>query len=116
MKKILVIIGCLLLLMVGLSEAVLPKLGAKALEHELQQALKTDAVTVSARTFPACRLLVGHIGDIDIEAEHGMLGNLPTEKLSLHGERVQMPPDVLLNNNFAITDADVLTLAGTVTE
>ena len=116
MKKILMIVGLLILLLAGLSEAVLPKLGAKALEQELQQALKTETITVNARTFPACRLLFGHIGDIDIEAEHAMLGNLPTEKLSLHGECVQMPHDVLLNNNFAITDADVLTLTGVVTE
>ncbi len=34
----------------------------------------------------------------------------------LHGECVQMPVDVLLHNNFAITDADVLTLTGIVTE
>ena len=116
MKKILMIVGLLCLLLIGLAEALLPKLGSEALVRELQQALKTDAVTVSARTFPACRLLIGHIGDIDIEAEHGMLGNLPTEKLSLHGECVQMPQDVLLNSNFAITDADVLTLTGIVTE
>ncbi len=114
MKKILMIVGLLILLLIGLTEALLPKLGSEALVRELQQTLKTDAVTVSARTFPACRLLIGHIGDIDIEAEHGMLGNLPTEKLTLHGECVQMPPDVLVNNNFAITDADVLTLTGVV--
>ena len=116
MKKLLMIVGLVFLLCVGLAEALLPKLGSEALVRELQQALKTDAVMVSARTFPACRLLIGHIGDIDIEAEHGMLGNLPTEKLSLHGECVQMPQDVLVNNNFAITDADVLTLTGIVTE
>lgn len=115
MKKILMIVGLLILILIGLAEAFLPKLGSEALVRELQQVLKTDAVTVSARTFPACRLLIGHIGDIDIEAEHGMLGNLPTEKLTLHGECVQMPQDVLLNNNFAITDADVLTLTGVVT-
>ena len=115
MKKLLMIVGLLILLLIGLAEVFLPKLGSEALVRELQQTLKTDTVTVCARTVPACRLLIGHIGDIDIEAEHGMLGNLPTEKLTLHGECVQMPQDVLLNNNFAITDADVLTLTGTVT-
>jgi hypothetical protein len=115
-KKFLMIVGLCCLLLVGLAEVFLPKLGSSALERALQQALKTDEVTVSARTIPACRLLFGHIGDIDIASEHGMLGNLPTEKLTLHGECVQMPSDVLLNNNFAITDADVLMLTGIVTE
>ena len=116
MKKFLMIVGCLLLLLVGLAEAVLPKICAGALGRVLQQALKTDTVTVSTRTFPASRLLFGHIGDIDAEAENGRLGNLPTKKLSLHGECVQMPYDVLWHQNFAITDADVLTLEGVVTE
>lgn len=116
MKKFLMIVGLLVLLFVGLAEVLLPSIGAGTLERILRETLKTDTVTVNARTFPACRLLIGHIGDIDIVAEHGMLGNLPTEKLSLHGECVQMPQDVLLNNNFAILDADVLTLEGVVTE
>ena len=60
-------------------------------------------------------LLFGRIGNIDIEAGNGMLGDLRAEKLTLHGEGVQMPSDVLLNNNFAVTDADVLTLEGVVT-
>ena len=77
------IVGLCCLLLVGLAEVFLPKLGSSALERALQQALKTDEVTVSARTIPACRLLFGHIGDIDIAAEHGMLGNLPAEKLTL---------------------------------
>jgi hypothetical protein len=44
-----------------------------------------------------------------------MLGHLRAAKLTLHGEGVQMPPDVLVNHNFAVTGADVLTLTGIVT-
>ena len=110
------IVGFTFLLLIGLAEAGLPKIASGALEIAIRNALKTETVDVRARTFPASRLLFGHIGDIDIEAENGMLGNLRAAKLTLHGECVQMPADVLLHNNFAITDADVLTLTGIVTE
>ena len=110
------IVGFTFLLLIGLAEAGLPKIASGALEIAIRNALKTETVDVRARTFPASRLLFGHIGDIDIEAENGMLGNLRAAKLTLHGECVQMPVDVLLHNNFAITDADVLTLTGIVTE
>lgn len=110
------IVGFTFLLLIGLAEAGLPKIASGALEVAIRNALKTETVDVRARTFPASRLLFGHIGDIDIEAENGMLGNLRAAKLTLHGECVQMPVDVLLHNNFAITDADVLTLTGIVTE
>ncbi len=116
MKKFLMIVGFTFLLLIGLAEAGLPKIASGALEIAIRNALKTETVDVRARTFPASRLLFGHIGDIDIEAENGMLGNLRAAKLTLHGECVQMPVDVLLHNNFAITDADVLTLTGIVTE
>ena len=116
MKKFLMIVGFTFLLLIGLAEAGLPKIASGALEVAIRNALKTETVDVRARTFPASRLLFGHIGDIDIEAENGMLGNLRAAKLTLHGECVQMPVDVLLHNNFAITDADVLTLTGIVTE
>ena len=116
MKKFLMIVGFLFLLLIGLAEAGLPRIASGALDMALRNALKTETVNVSARTFPACRLLIGHIGTIDIEAENGMLGNLRSAKLTLHGECVQMPPDVLLHHNFAITDADELTLTGIVTE
>ena len=115
MKKFLMIVGCLFLLLVGLVEAVLPRIGSGALDMALRNALKTDAVEVNARTFPACMMLFGRIGNIDVEADNGMLGNLRTAKLTLHGEGVQMPPDVLMNHNFAVTGADVLTLTGVVT-
>ena len=116
MKKLLMIVGLAVLLLAGLAEALLPKLGSAALERELRQSLKTEKVAVSARTFPALALLFGRIGTIDIETENGMLGDLGAEKLSLHGEGVKMPADALVRNNFAITDAEVLTLTGVVTE
>ena len=116
MKKFLLIVGLLFLLFVGLCEAILPRVGSGALERALRESLKTDAVTVNARTFPATMMLFGRIGHIDIEAVRGMLGELCAEKLSLHGEGVRVPSDALLNNNFAVTDADVLTLEGVVTE
>ena len=109
------IVGLLFLLLVGLSEAVLPKIASGALEAALRNTLKTENVDVSARTFPALTMLVGRVGTIDIEAENGMLGNLRSAKLTLHGEGVQMPADVLVNRNFAVTGADVLTLTGVVT-
>lgn len=116
MKKFLVIVGLLFLLFVGLCEALLPRVGSGALERALRESLKTDAVTVNARTFPATMMLFGRIGHIDIEAVRGMLGELCAEKLTLHGEGVRVPSDALLNNNFAVSDADVLTLEGVVTE
>ncbi len=116
MKKILMIVGLLILLLIGLFEAILPRIGSGALDMALREALKTDTVEVNARTFPACMMLFGRVGTIDVEAEGGMLGNLRAEKLTLHGEGVQMPSDVLLNHNFAVTGADVLTLTGVVTE
>ena len=109
------IVGFLFLLVVGLVEAVLPKIGAGALEMAIRNALKTDTVEVSARTFPACMMLFGRIGNIDVTAQNGMLGNLRASTLTLHGEGVQMPADVLMNRNFAVTGADVLTLTGVVT-
>ena len=109
------IVGLLFLLLVGLSEAVLPKIASGALEAALRNTLKTENVDVSARAFPALTMLVGRVGTIDIEAENGMLGNLRSAKLTLHGEGVQMPADVLVNRNFAVTGADVLTLTGVVT-
>lgn len=115
MKKILMIVGLLFLLCVGLVETLLPRIGAGALDAALREALKTDKVETSARTFPASMMLLGRIGSIDIEAENGMLGDLRAAKLTLHGEGVRMPSDVLLNHNFAVTDADVLTLTGVVT-
>ena len=115
MKKFLMIVGLLFLLLVGLSEAVLPKIASGALEAALRNTLKTENVDVSARAFPALTMLVGRVGTIDIEAENGMLGNLRSAKLTLHGEGVQMPADVLVNRNFAVTGADVLTLTGVVT-
>lgn len=116
MKKFVVIVGLLFLLFVGLCEALLPRIGAGALERALRESLKTETVTVDARTFPATLMLFGRIGHIDIEAARGMLGELCAEKLSLHGEGVRVPSDALLNNNFAVTDANVLTLEGVVTE
>ena len=115
MKKFLMIVGLLFLLLVGLVEAVLPRIGSGALDMAIRNALKTDTVEVNARTFPACMMLFGRIGNIDVEAENGMLGHLRAAKLTLHGEGVQMPPDVLVNHNFAVTGADVLTLTGVVT-
>ena len=41
MKKILMIVGLLCLLLIGLAEAFLPKLGSEALVRELQRTLKT---------------------------------------------------------------------------
>ncbi len=116
MKKFLMIVGLLCLLVIGLCEALLPKIGASALERVLTDTLKTETVTVDTHTFPAVLMLAGYIGRIDIETELGMLGNLCTDRLSLHGEGVQMPHDVLTKKNFAINDADVLTLTGVVTE
>ena len=116
MKKFLIIVGLLIVLVVGLCETFLPRIGAGALERALRESMKTKTVTVNARTFPAFMMLFGRIGNIDIETEKGKLGDLCAEKLSLHGEGVKMPSDALLNQNFAVTDADVLTLEGVVTE
>ena len=115
MKKFLMIAGLLFLLLAGLSEAALPRIASGALDMALCDALKTDTVEVNARTFPACMMLFGRVGNIDAEAAGGMLGNLRADKLTLHGEGVMMPPDVLINRNFAVTGADVLTLTGIVT-
>ena len=110
------IVGFFFLLLIGLAELGLPKIGAGALERTLRESMKTETVTVNARTFPAFMMLFGRIGNIDVEADKGMLGELCAEKLTLHGEGVKMPSDALLKNNFAVTDADVLTLEGVVTE
>ncbi|MBO4853305.1 MAG: DUF2993 domain-containing protein [Schwartzia sp.] len=115
MKKFLMIVGVIFLLLIGLVEAVLPRIGSGALDVAIRNALKTDTVEVNARTFPACLMLFGRIGNIDVTAENGMLGNLRASKLTLHGEGVQMPPDVLMNHNFAVSGADVMTLEGVVT-
>ena len=115
MKKILTIVGLLFLLLAGLSEALVPRIASGALDAALKNTLKTEEVNVSARTFPALTMLIGRIGTIDIEAANGMLGNLRASKLTLHGEGVTMPSDVLVNRNFAVTGADVLTLTGVVT-
>ena len=109
------IVGFIFLLLIGLVEAVLPRIGSGALDVAIRNALKTDTVEVNARTFPACLMLFGRIGNIDVTAENGMLGNLRASKLTLHGEGVQMPPDVLMNHNFAVSGADVMTLEGVVT-
>ena len=116
MKKFLMIVGFFFLLLIGLAEAGLPKIASGALDMALRNVLKTETVNVSARAFPACMMLFGRVGTIDAEAENGMLGNLRAAKLTLHGEGVQMPSDVLMNHNFAVTGADVLTLTGIVTE
>lgn len=110
------IVGFFFLLLIGLAEAGLPKIASGALDMALRNVLKTETVNVSARAFPACMMLFGRVGTIDAEAENGMLGNLRAAKLTLHGEGVQMPSDVLMNHNFAVTGADVLTLTGIVTE
>ncbi len=115
-KKILMIVGLAVLLLAGLSEAMLPRLGSGAVDKALRDALKTETVEVNMRTFPALLMLFGRVGTIDVEAENGMLGNLRAAKLTLHGEGVQMPSDVLMNHNFAVTGADALTLTGVVTE
>ena len=54
MKKFLMIVGLCCLLLVGLAEVFLPKLGSSALERALQQALKTDEVTEILDVYQHC--------------------------------------------------------------
>ena len=115
MKKILAFCIIAVLLLAALSQVALPRIASGALERELKTSLKTDTVSVRSDTFPAFMMLFGRIGAIDAQVERGMLGNLCAARLTLHGENVKMPSDVLIRNNFAVTDADVLTLEGTVT-
>ena len=57
MKKILMIVGLAVLLLAGLSEAMLPRLGSGAVDKALRDALKTETVEVNMRTFPALLML-----------------------------------------------------------
>lgn len=116
MKRLLVLFFLVLALLFGASQILLPALATNYIEDAVKKALRTEAVTTSAGTFPALMMLAGHLDRVDIEAKDAVLGDLTAASLSLHGEGVKLPDDLIAEGHFAIEGADRLELVGVVTE
>ena len=115
MRKTLTILGLILIILVGLSQLLLPPIAEKTLESRLAAALKTDRITAQVSGIPALFLLFGHIGHVDLSAEDAMLGEVRAARVVLSGDGVNMPLDRLTQGEFVVTRADRLRIDARVT-
>ena len=111
MRKILTILGLLLILLVGLSQILLPTIAEKTLASRLSAALKTDRVTAEGSGASALLLPFGHIGHVELAAENAMLGEVRAARVTLVGDGVELP----LQGEFSVRRADYLRIDARVT-
>lgn len=117
MRKGLTISLIICIILMVLSQLVLPTIGSRTVDKELREALETENVSTSISTFPGFMLLFGKIDSMHVEAENGKLGNIRCSKLVLDGQNIDADLSALsLNDGSAIRSADSITLAGTITE
>lgn len=115
MRKILTILGLLLILLVGLSQILLPTIAEKTLASRLSAALKTDRVTAEVSGASALLLPFGHIGHVELAAENAMLGEVRAARVTLVGDGVDLPIDRLTQGEFFVRRADYLRIDAQVT-
>ena len=124
MKKFLLGLVVFLCIAFGATELILPAVASRAVRSQLQAVLQTDEVTADVSSFPAVRMFGGHFGHFELEAENALLGDLRVARMTLIGDKVDIPPKVLMGKargdtdkgKFYIDGAERLELRGIVTE
>ena len=122
MKKVLLIIVLIIVIALGFTQVALPAIAERTVESELSATLQTDDVDASVSSFPAVLMLMGHFGHIDVTAKDARLGDVRVESMTLIGDAVEIPSDVLFGKatekdagKIRIKSANRLELRGIVT-
>lgn len=116
MRKGLTISGIVIIILCVLSQLVLPVIASRTVASRLNVLLDTQDVKADISSVPALLLALGHIGSLDVTAEHGRLGKVRIESMHLTGDGVSLDLGELSSGRFAISSADRLELIGVVTE
>jgi len=84
LKRLVAVLVLLFVVIAGAAELVLPGVVSRELAQGLQQTFGTgDAMTVKLRSFPALRLLTGHLDEITVVSSNVPAGSLNLDSLSV---------------------------------
>lgn len=116
MRRFGVVLMSVLVLLAAFSQLVLPGLMENRLGSLIQKETQAEAVNVDLQSMPGVLLLAGQADRIDITADKAWLGDIQVEKLTLHGENVQVDFSALdKRDGSAIRSSDRLELTGSIT-
>ncbi len=118
LKRLLLVILLLAIVAVGASELVLPGLVSKELSSNLQETFGTgDAMHIKLRSFPALRMLTGHLDQINVVSSNVPAGSLNLDTLSVTMTDVSVNMrDLLAHKGLAIKHAAGAKVVITISE
>lgn len=107
LKRLLVVVLLLAVVLVGASELVLPGLVSRQLASGLQETFGTgESMTVKLRSFPALRMLTGHLDQINVVSSNVPAGSLNLDNLSVTMTDVSVNMrDLLAKKGLTVTHA-----------
>lgn len=117
LRKGLTILGALFIIIIVVSETLLPWLARQTLQTRMNERLQIADAQVSADSRPGILLAFGQVQHLHAVAHQGKVGNVYFRELSLEGENVRLRVgDLLKAGKVALNSADKLVLKGVVDE
>lgn len=117
MNKSLKLVLIILILLVGLSEFLLPLAASLVLDRALNRAVPTKTLAVTARSFPGIRLAFGDFGSVrstGVDARIGLLG-VKEMQVEMEDARIDMGT-LIANNRLVLRDVKDLQIMMKFTE
>lgn len=117
MRKGLTILGALFIIIIVVSETLLPWLARETLQTRMSEFLATGDAQVSLDSRPGILLAFGQVQKIHGVAHQAKVGQVYFRELALSGENVRLNvSDLLTAGKVAMKSAEKLNLTGTVDE
>ena len=99
MKKFLTLMAFLLIVLLILSEIVLPRTVENILQEQITKSTAAQAVDIDLSSSPNAKIALGEIDKVHAAANSGRLGEIDFQNLSLDGEKIQLDIRELLFAN-----------------
>ena len=99
MKKFLTLMSFLLIVLLILSEIVLPRTVENILQEQITKSTAAQAVDIDLSSSPNAKIALGEIDKVHAAANSGRLGEIDFQNLSLDGEKIQLDIRELLFAN-----------------
>lgn len=117
MRKALTIAGLFFIILVVITELVLPELVRSTLETRAKDSLATSDVTVSIDSAPSALLALGSADALHAVAHQAKIGDVTVQELVLDGKKVRFDvPALVRGEGVTVQRAESLQLSGIVSE
>ena len=96
MRKFLIVIGALIVILIGLTEIVLPQILNTMLKEKIAQLTYSQEVDLSVDSSPRFLIAAGQVDEIHGEVKNGRIGELDTSDITLDAKNVKVDMSALL--------------------